>query len=915
MAEPVAPKAAPPPAPPPPVPPAPVGPVQRLYDAKTGEAIDLDPQAAVRALADGTAGFAPEQEVVLRGPEGPRKVSGVEARRQLLFGRGVGLGTEDEWQAKAAEEREADEYGGIKGAAEAAGAGALRGITFGASDWVARQAGVGETFAKLQKYNPGASIGGELVGAALPAVVSAGASAEASGALALARGAEAANATREAGVVAKGLGAIGRATEAVGAAGEAAGRALPALVGLDEAAATSRVLTGLGRGAAEGALQGVGQAISEASLKDDPITIDKLLAGGGMGALLGGWLGGGIAGLGVVTSGGVKALGRTADWAMREESAIARLLGKEVRPMLDDFATQKALSSLGPTQRMVEDLRAFGPEAEKRVASRILNELPEAAGKSSLAQMRRREIAGVVEKEREIVGRQIGQEYKALDEMLATTGVGKPELGAIVGKVMQDVIEPMAMRPGYEGAATSLARTFRTFTRSASRQGGGFEAMHRLSADLGATARKLGRANPVVGEAYQAAFRSVRQELERAGDEAARAAGAASFSAKIKPLNAKYADYVWMSNAVKRGAAADVKNRTFGLSEALASIRGQSLGSSVGGALGSVAGPAGQAVGAFVGGAVGSVGNALVQHVIRTYGDQAAAVLAKRAVQSDALRAVTQTVDEMVSQRVKRALSVSTRTAGVALARGTVLAGMSAERRREERRPVEQRYAEAVRKTASFAASGGQTGKAATDRVRTALPDVAWQLDQKGQKIAANIQKRVPAQSMTARVLPMGKVTRVAPSREKQAAFLRYYEGATEPLRAIDRIADGSLAKEHVEALEENYKPLLDEVRAQIVMRATEGGGKGLPYARRAQLGLLLGAPTDVMVLPEVMAATRGVYDELAAKAGGGGGGGGPPGPGGGPTQGGGAGKVSYDVQGAGDNQTTRAERVEGREA
>lgn len=905
MAEPVVtlPPAAPRKGAPAPAPQAPPpGPTQRLYDAKTGEAVDLDPEAARAALASGAAGFAPQQEVVLTGPGGPRKVSGDEARRELLYGRGVGLGSEGEWAAAEAERREAEEYGGVKGAVEAAGAGALRGLTFGASDWAARQLGAGDTFAKLQKHNEGASIAGELAGAALPVVLSGGAAAPEEAALIAARGG--ATAAREGGILARGLGAYGRAQEGIAAAGEAAGRFVPEMLGAAEGGAIAKVAGGVGRGVAEGALNGVGQAVSDASLKGDPITVDKILAGGGMGALLGGGLGGGLAGLGVVTEGGLRGVGRAADWAMKEEGAVARLLGREVRPMLDELATRKALSSVGPTQKMVEDLRALGPEVEKRVAARLLDEVPELAGKSSLAAMKRQEIAALVEAERVATGKAIGAEYKGLDDLLKRTGAEVPQVGDAMTKVWREVIEPLAQRPGYEGAARSLARSLRTFENSAAKNGWSFEAVHRLSADLGATSRKLGRSNPVVGEAYGAAYRAMREELERAGDAAAKAAGAAAFSAKIKPLNAKYADYVWLSNASKRGVAADVKNRTFGLSEALGAIRGQSVGSSVGGALGSLAGPAGQAAGALLGGVAGGFANAVVQHAIRTYGDQAAAVLAKRAVQSDVLRAVTLTVDEMVDRRIKAALSSGARVARAVGQRGAAVAA----RPKDERGTVDERYKAAVKENAAFLASNGGTGKAATDRIRGVHPELAAALDAGGVKVAQNVQKRVPKAPVSASVVPLGRPIRVEPSREKKAAFLRYREAAVTPLRTLDRLADGSLTREHVEGLEENHGPLLDEARAKLLAAVADGKGKDVPYARRVRLGLLFGVPTDVMLLPPVMAATRGVYDELEAAAGKTA----QAGPPGGPA----TNKTSFDVQGAASEQaTTRAERVERGEA
>lgn len=875
-------------------------PTQRLYDAKTGAAIDVPAADVAAHLAAGTAGFAEGQEVVLAGEGGLRKVSGAQAVRELKYGRGVGLGSDEDWAEHERVAAEAQEYGGLRGAAEATAAGVARGLSFGASDWIARKIGIGDELANAKRHHEGLSVAGELAGAVLPAAFSGGATAAESGAALAARGASIARAGEEAGVVARGLGAIGKATEAVGSAGEAVGRFLPELVAA-EAGATAKVLGGVGRGAAEGALYGAGQAVSDASLKAEPITLDKLLAGGGMGALMGGGLSGGLAGLGVVVGGGVKAAGRAADWAAKEEGAIAKLLGREVKPMLDELATNKAISSLGPTQRMVEDLRALGPDIEKRVASRVLDEIPELAGKRSLAQMRRQEIGAVVESERSSIGKAIGAEYRALDDAVAKTGVGTPQVGDVMTKVWSDVIEPLAQRPGYESAAKQVLKSLRTFENSSAINGWSFEAIHKLSGDLGRTARKLGRGNPVVGEAYGAAYKAIRQELERAGDGAAKAAGLASFSAKIKPLNARYADYSWMADAVKRGTAADIKNRTFGLSEALGAIRGQSVGSAVGGAVGSVLGPLGQGAGALLGGAAGSFGNAMMQHVVRTYGDQAAAVLARRAVQSDALRAVTQTVDEMVDRRVRAALGRGAIVAREGSLKGAVVSGASRAKADDPKRDLGDRYAQAAKAAAQFSASRS-TSQAATDRIRGAHPELAVQLDAKAKAVGENIRKRLPKPTMAGKVLPMSGAKAIPPSDESKSSFLRYYSAAVDPLSALDHLADGKLAKEHVDALKENYPDLLQEARGRVLESIANGAGKKMTHERRFQVGMFLEAPTDVMLLPEMMAATRGVYDQLAQ---GGAQQGAPPG---GPA----TSKTSFALQGAAsEDAMTHAERVE----
>lgn len=128
--------------------------------------------------------------------------------------------------------------------------GAARGATFGGSDWILREAGVSPEALRLrQEYNPAAAVTGEVLGGVLPFLATGSVSGTITGARAAAAGA----------------------------------RAAP------------RLATILGeqalRGAAEGTVIGLGQAVSDAALERDPLTVQKALAAAGTGAFFGAALG------------------------------------------------------------------------------------------------------------------------------------------------------------------------------------------------------------------------------------------------------------------------------------------------------------------------------------------------------------------------------------------------------------------------------------------------------------------------------------------------------------------------------------------------------------------------------------------------------------------------------------------------
>jgi hypothetical protein len=135
--------------------------------------------------------------------------------------------------------------------------GLASGATIGLSDLILAD---DETRARA-RHNPGIRLGSELVGAIAPALISGG--------------------TGTAASIAK-MTPSALAARAGGAASKALGRGLPTAL------------------AVEGAIQGAGSAAARATLNNDPLTIEAVISGAGMGGLLG-------AGVGVLSRGAAKA--------------------------------------------------------------------------------------------------------------------------------------------------------------------------------------------------------------------------------------------------------------------------------------------------------------------------------------------------------------------------------------------------------------------------------------------------------------------------------------------------------------------------------------------------------------------------------------------------------------------------------
>lgn len=105
---------------------------------------------------------------------------------------------------------------------------------------------------------------------------------------------------------------------------------------------------------------------------------------------------------------------------------------------------------------------------------------------------------------------------------------------------------------------------------------------------------------------------------------------------------------------------------------------------------------------------------------------------------------------------------------------------------------------------------------------------------------------------------------RPRPSDAEVARFNRTMEALDNPLIVLDEAKNGSLSRDHVEAVKAVYPQIYDQIRSQVfeqlVARKTV-----LPYQRRIQLGILLDLPTDKTLSPEFISAVQATYGPVQA--------------------------------------------------
>lgn len=231
--------------------------------------------------------------------------------------------------------------------------GVARGLTLGGSDLLFEGLGVdGSDLEFRQRVNPVPAIGGEVLGAIIPTLVSGGTAAPAT------------------------AGRLGATAARIARTGGALLRATPAGLVARGASAAGRLVKGSGSlarvaragvtGAVEGAAFDAGHQISNVVLRDEPLTIEGLASAIGSGALLGGAVGAGVGALNVAA----RKVSSMGGQSKAVEALDSRL--KDVDSWVDDFAAMKKEGSLAPSQaRLVDELQDVRKSLQKSLGKNL----------------------------------------------------------------------------------------------------------------------------------------------------------------------------------------------------------------------------------------------------------------------------------------------------------------------------------------------------------------------------------------------------------------------------------------------------------------------------------------------------------------------------------------------------------------
>lgn len=308
-----------------------------LTDKRTGERVDVSSEELQSAMESGNYSFPPGSTVAMVRSDG---TAGTVPSDQIQTALAKGFKFEDEG---ATHERVMEHtYGSapITSALE----GAARGLSFGISDWMLAKGGYTseEAIRERMQRNPVAAVGGEIVGALAPALLTGGSSAAGSAAATGARGALAAAAELAPTARIAALGeAVGGAVRGTKVISGLAGRGLLSRV-------AARAVPLAAQGATEGALYGAASSVTKLALSDDPITVESALSTIGNDMLLGATLGGASGAVGSLMRDSVVATRNAARNVAEKFSAKGQVGGDLLEalrkgPAKPDRATRKLL--------------------------------------------------------------------------------------------------------------------------------------------------------------------------------------------------------------------------------------------------------------------------------------------------------------------------------------------------------------------------------------------------------------------------------------------------------------------------------------------------------------------------------------------------------------------------------------------
>lgn len=894
----------------------------QMIDAQTGHPVDVPETAVADGIATGLYGFAPGQRVNIVGPDGAaNSIDAAEVPTALQGGYQL------EGASQSQERLTQEKYGeGVGNELKAAAEGAARGLSFGLSDQMLTKGGFSspEALRERKERNEASSIGGEVIGNVAPMLLSGGGSLLGTGA-------------KVAGSGVRSIATAGHVAEGIAATmvGKALGKG-----------ALTRIASKAAGSAVEGLAYGAGQAISEAALGDTDLTAEKLLAGAGVGAVIGGSAAGlfGLGGEGVrlggrrlaegvsgttsrlsesienlyrnatgaepakglgekyarfasVVSGGdeaaikklvtdkaARAVALSGDEAIEQGSRRMAQIENRSDEILNELADQgRGANKLeeitkivrkdnaseayaasgdiignirGRLEEMKADPAAFGNKAAIARAERVLNKLDERLSKLDLQDPKangilfheidngKRELQKLAAQARKSTmfapERETYEEINAMQEQFRTH-LEDDILWGKAGAVQKEVNSKWAPFLGNQKYAGN------NFTVKIGEEAFDPKYQHEPGRYLGFF-KQLTSPNGDLDYQFLTKRQQTRGELleslqKNFADDPAfakKVAEAKALDAESKQILAKTRDDAVLKNQFKQLAGGD-------------NTLGAAAGAIGGGML---AGPLGALAGAAVGAAsqparlirqlasIDRIQSGISNKIKTGVGSYLKKAAAGVRSATDSIRVNTKKAGDVASHALAPLSILQSTHFGDATQR---------QAQHKDRNSAAQQHA---RDIAAFV----QDPQRAADRIGRSTaslagvaPSVAAAIGQKSMVAANFLASKAPKDPNP----PNPLIKRDwKPPESQLAKFARYVEAVEDPMSTLDRMHEGTLTSESVEALQAVYPQLYGELVGEVMQQMSEKPAS-YGYGDRVQLSLLLNQPLDPTMQPDFIATAQ----------------------------------------------------------
>lgn len=811
----------------------------QLYDAATGAPITADAATAGDLVRSGKAGFLADQQVAIKDQTGATKMmSGADAATYLgsaeaRFG-GGGLGSAETVRQQQMQEQ----YGDLSGMALAGIAGGLRGATLGLSDAALVGAGLvrADTLQGLSEANRGSSLVGEAAGMIAPILLSGGAGGAARAAAGL-------GATEGAAVLRGAKMAAGLTPSALVSRG---GMAIERAIAGGSPTALSRIGAGAASSAAEGALFGVGQEVSRATLRNEDLTAEKLVAAAGHGALLGGVTGGGLSAAGTLLRGAASKASDAGAGLLRrmeqreaglagELSAATPKAGSTVQALAGQAERQLAYEATGASARTLAEIQGAGKDVEARFLRQYFEDVPKALGKGASPQVRTIE-------EMAQGARQVADEAAAkvgtLASEIKTAGI-KADTSALLASQRAQISEAVAARatPAAAKEAKKAEEWLTLIEKTAADDPAALVRVQReLRREIDAT---LAPGEHLGNDLKRNLSKAIDEELTAVGQRASQEMGP-ELAARWTNATAEMRSADLLSRATAEGAKA--AGPGFGVaSAAKAAFEALKYGNVLGAPV--------------------AVASEYLSHVASRHGLDFAAQLARGVRQGEVVSTVERAFDQLLGSRAASLAGVSKTALGAltgaaqasrAAAPLALSAGRAADTVRAQ--DAKKDYQSRAQALASYQAAPQQRVATATAGLPPATAQAVGSVVQRG---ADFLQSKLPK-----RPLPDGVPPQIAKASEPSPAeiskFLRYARAVDDPIQVLEDAQKGKLSPEAVEAVREVYpsvyKAIVDTVQEHLLART-----KPLTWQEEMQFARL-GIPTGPNTQPDAIRAFQAAY-------------------------------------------------------